>query len=137
VLVAHGVATPFDGDLDDYKNWLVTQKAGNIAPAPLLASEPVANNSYTQQKQERQARIVARRPLLKECSQIEAHLEKWNTEKLHIDARLNEPQLYENNDKTELQNLLKKQAELTQHIEEAELRWLTIHEELEALPEIS
>jgi ATP-binding cassette, subfamily F, member 3 len=137
VLVAHSIATAFDGDLDDYKNWLATQKTGNAAPASLLASEPVTNNSYTQQKQERQARILARRPLLKECSQIEAHLEKWNTEKSHIDTRLNEPQLYENADKTELQNLLKKQAELTQHIEDAELRWLTIHEELEVLPEIN
>ena len=141
VLVAHGSATQFDGDLEDYKTWLGlqknAQKAENTAPAPLLASGAVANNSYVQQKQERQARIVARRPLLKECSQIEAHLEKWNTEKSQTDARLNEPQLYESADKTELQNLLKKQAELTQHIEEAELRWLTIHEELEALPEIN
>ena len=75
--------------------------------------------------------------MLKECGQIEAHLEKWNTEKAHIDTRLNEPQLYENADKAELQNLLKKQAELTQNIEEAELRWLMIHEELEVLPEIN
>ncbi len=137
VLVANGKAELFDGDLDDYKQWLASQKTANTSTAPLLACEPVANNSYLQQKQERQARILARRPLLKECSQIEAHLEKWNTEKSHIDARLNEPQLYESADKTELQNLLKKQAELTQHIEEAELRWLTIHEELEAFPEIN
>ena len=137
ILVAHGAAEAFDGDLDDYKTWLATQKAGNATPAPLLASEPVANNSYAQQKQDRQARILARRPLLKECGQIEAHLEKWNTEKAHIDTRLNEPQLYENADKSELQNLLKKQAELTQNIEEAELRWLMIHEQLEVLPEIN
>ena len=141
VLVAHGVAEAFDGDLDDYKNWLATQKAGNTAPAPLLAAragqENKKPNTYAQNKAARQTRINERRPLLKECSQIEAHLEKWNTEKSHIDTRLNEPQLYENADKTELQNLLKKQAELTQYIEEAELRWLTIHEELEALPEIN
>ena len=137
ILVAHGAAEAFDGDLDDYKDWLATQKVGNANPAPLLASEPVASNSYAQNKAGRQARILARRPLLKECGQIEAHLEKWNTEKSHIDTRLNEPQLYENSDKAELQNLLKKQAELTQNIEEAELRWLMIHEELEVLPEIN
>ncbi len=137
ILVAHGAAEAFDGDLDDYKDWLATQKAGNANPAPLLAFEPVANNSYARNKAERQARISARRPLLKECGQIEAHLEKWNAEKAHIDSRLNEPQLYENADKAELQNLLKKQAELTQNIEEAELRWLMIHEELEVLPEIN
>jgi ATP-binding cassette, subfamily F, member 3 len=158
VLVAHGVATVFDGDLDDYKNWLATQKhtgeqndalGANIHAASRASSEDVpknqlehkqenkSENNYAKNKAARQARIFERRPLLKECSQIEAHLEKWNSEKSHIDTRLNESQLYENADKTELQNLLKKQAELMQHIEEAELRWLTIHEELEALPEIN
>ena len=110
VLVAHGVAETFDGDLDDYKTWLATQKNGNKASpeaAPLLASGAGSTNTYAQQKQDRQARIAARRPLLKECSQLEAHLEKWNTDKSHIDKRLNEPQLYENADKTELQKLLK------------------------------
>jgi ATP-binding cassette, subfamily F, member 3 len=144
VLVAHGKAEVFDGDLDDYKTWLASQKtqnndalqANSHAASSVGQDNKIANN-YAQNKAERQARIVARRPLLKECSQIEAHLEKWNTEKSHIDARLNEPQLYENADKTELQNLLKKQADLTQNIEDAELRWLTIHEELEALPEIN
>ena len=140
LLVAHGAAEAFDGDLDDYKQWLATQKSGqkgeNTNSAPLFASEPVANNPYAQNKAERQARILARRPLLKECSQIETHLEKWNIEKVHIDTRLNEPQLYENSDKAELQNLLKKQADLTQNTEEAELRWLMLLEELEALPEI-
>jgi ATP-binding cassette, subfamily F, member 3 len=144
VLVAHGKAEVFDGDLDDYKTWLANQKTqnsdalqANSHGAYSAGQDNKIANNYAQSKVERQARIVARRPLLKECNQIEAHLEKWNTEKSHIDTRLNEPQLYENTDKSELQNLLKKQAELTQHIEEAELRWLTIHEELEALPEIN
>ncbi|MBC7755234.1 MAG: ATP-binding cassette domain-containing protein [Bdellovibrio sp.] len=143
VLVANGSVTPFDGDLDDYKNWLASQKIHNSDSmqtnshaASGVAQDNKNSNNYAQNKAERQARIVARRPLLKECSQIEAHLEKWSMEKSHIDARLNEPQLYENADKTELQNLLRKQADLTQHSEEAEQRWLTIHEELEALPEI-
>ncbi len=144
VLVAHGKAEVFDGDLDDYKTWLASQKtqnndalqANSHAASSAGQDNKIANN-YAQNKAERQARIVARRPLLKECSQIEAHLEKWNTEKSHIDTRLNEPQLYENADKAELQSLLKKQAELMQSVEQAELRWLTIHEELEALPEIN
>jgi ATP-binding cassette subfamily F protein 3 len=33
-----------------------------------------------------------------------------------------------------LQTILKKQAELSQHIEAAEERWLDLHEALEALP---
>ena len=150
VLVANGIATAFDGDLEDYKQWLVTQKADNKAsPAgtPLLVPgagalesktfDKPTQNSYVVNKAQRQARIAERRPLLKEISQIEAHLEKWHSEKSHTDTRLNEPQLYENADKTQLQQQLKKQAELVLQIEEAELRWLTIHEDLEALPDIN
>lgn len=137
ILVAHGAAEAFDGDLDDYKTWLATQKAGNATPAPLLASEPVANNSYAQQKQDRQARILLRRPLLKETEQCEKHLEKWQQEKTALDARASETSLYDADNKVELQHLLKHQAELSNLIDEAEMRWLELHEQLEALPEIN
>jgi ATP-binding cassette subfamily F protein 3 len=42
--------------------------------------------------------------------------------------------LYTAADKTELQQLLKKQAELANQIEVAEERWLELHELLEAMP---
>ena len=141
VLVAHGVAEAFDGDLDDYKNWLATQKSGqkseNANPSPLLASGASANNSYAQQKQERQARILQRRPLLKETEQCEKQLEKLNQEKTQLDARAGEADLYENQHKMELQVLLKRQAELANSIDTAEMRWLELHEMLETLPEIN
>ena len=141
VLVAHGVAEAFDGDLDDYKNWLATQKSGqksvNANPAPLLAAGAGANNSYAQQKQERQARILQRRPLLKETEQCEKQIEKLNQEKTQLDARAGEADLYENQHKMELQVLLKRQAELANSIDTAEMRWLELHEMLETLPEIN
>ena len=145
VLVAHGVAEAFDGDLDDYKNWLATQKigqkAGNTAPAPLLASgggqENKNLNTYAQNKAERQARTLQRRPLLKETEQCEKYLEKYNAEKVSLDARASESSLYDIENKTELQHLLKRQAELANLIDEAEMRWLEMHEQLEKLPEIN
>jgi ATP-binding cassette subfamily F protein 3 len=45
--------------------------------------------------------------------------------------------LYEVENKAELQGLIKRQAELATLIDEAEMRWLELHEALEALPEIS
>jgi ATP-binding cassette subfamily F protein 3 len=44
--------------------------------------------------------------------------------------------LYEPHNKVELQSLLKRQADLSAQIDEAEMRWLELHEALEALPEI-
>ena len=140
VLVANGSVTPFDGDLDDYKNWLTSQKTGNTNLAPTLASgadQPNKNvNTYAQNKIERQARILQRRPLLKETEQIEKYLEKWQQEKMILDALASEPKLYDVENKTELQCLLKRQSELASLVVDAEMRWLELHEQLEALPEM-
>ncbi len=141
VLVADGKAEAFDGDLEDYKLWLASQKAEKATSAPILASRTGQINTYVntcaQNKAERQARLVARRPLLKETEQIEKHLEKWQLEKTHLDARASEPSLYDIENKAELQSSLKRQTELTSLIDEAEMRWLALHEQLENLPEVN
>lgn len=146
VLVAHGKAEAFDGDLEDYKNWLELQKTmlkttiiNNDAPEVNKEEPSRASNlnTYTQNKAERQARIVARRPLLKETEQIEKELEKLNDEKSVLDARATESSLYEIKHKNELQTLLKRQVELANLIDTAEMRWLELHEQLECLPLIN
>jgi ATP-binding cassette subfamily F protein 3 len=143
VLVAHGKAEAFDGDLEDYKNWLELQKTMlkttiiNNDSLEANKEEPsrASNlNTYAQNKAERHARIVARRPLLKETEQIEKELEKFNDEKSGLDARAAESSLYEIENKNELQTLLKRQAELASLIDTAEMRWLELHEQLEYLP---
>ena len=51
-----------------------------------------------------------------------------------IDARLADPALYTGPQAGEVPALNKRQAELAERIEEAELRWLELHEALEAIP---
>lgn len=138
VLVADGVAQTFDGDLDDYRNWLAEQRSKDKA-AEANSSEKgmessVPKNDRAQSKAERQARLAERRPLIKESEQLEAGMAAWQKEKSQLDERLADPALYAAADKTQLQALLKRQAELTQNIEQAEERWLAIHELLEAMP---
>ncbi len=144
VLVANSKAETFDGDLEDYKLWLSSQKTTQndaLGAAPVLASSAGQINknvnTYAQNKAERQARIVARRPLLKETEQLEKNLEKFQHEKIVLDARAGEPSLYDAENKEELQSLLKRQAVLSGLIDDAELRWLELHEQLECLPEIN
>ena len=81
----------------------------------------------------RQTRILARRPLLKETEQLEKSLEKYQAEKVNLDARAGDADLYEQQNKVELQALLKRQAELTTAIDDAEMRWLELHEQLETI----
>lgn len=143
VLVAHVKAEAFDGDLDDYKDWLELQK--NMQKTTIINNDALEANqeqpyrasnlkTYAQNKAERQARIVARRPLLKETEQIEKELDKLNHEKSGLDVRAAESSLYEIQHKNELQTLLKRQAELASLIDTTEMRWLELHEQLECLP---
>jgi ATP-binding cassette subfamily F protein 3 len=133
VLVANGQAKSFDGDLEDYSAWLDEQRVKEKQEAqPAVVKS--GKNDRAQSKAERQARIAERRPLIKELEQLEANISTWQADKKVCDERLNDGALYSASDKSELQAILKKQAELTQKIDTAEERWLTLHEQLEALP---
>lgn len=135
VLVANCAAKPFDGDLDDYSIWLNEQRLKEKQEAQPVISK-TGKNDRAQLKADRQARIAERRPLIKELEQLEANISAWHTDKKTCDERLNDGALYTASDKSELQAILKKQAELNQKIDTAEERWLTLHEQLEALPAI-
>lgn len=135
VLVAEQQANVFDGDLDDYSAWLNTQRLQENQAQKI---ENVKDSSHkvdrAKSKAERQARIVERRPMLKEIEQIDVLMVQLALEKTSIDKRLNDADLYSSADKSELQTLLKKQFELNASIERHELRWLDLHEHLEAIP---
>ncbi len=134
VLVADGQAVPFDGDLEAYSLWLNEQRLKEKQNVQATLEVKPAKQDRAMNKAERQARIAERRPLLKEVAELDSRIAAWQEEKQACDARLNDNDLYSAADKTALQDLLKKQAELIKQIEQAEERWLDLHERLEELP---
>jgi ATP-binding cassette subfamily F protein 3 len=136
ILVADGKAEVFDGDLEDYSQWLNEQRLKEKQAAQSQVPDKPNKNDRAQSKAERQARITERRPLLKELEQVERNMAQMQADKKICDERLNDPELYNAADKTELQQLLKTQAELAGKLEVAEERWLELHEQLEAIPVI-
>jgi len=136
ILVADGKAEAFDGDLEDYSQWLNEQRLKEKQAAQVQVTDKPNKNDRAQNKAERQARIAERRPLLKELEQIERNMAQMQTDKKTCNDRLNDTELYSASDKTELQQLLKTQAELAAKLETAEERWLELHEQLEAMPAI-
>lgn len=136
VLVADGKAQAFDGDLEDYSQWLNEQRLKEKQAAQSSLTDKPNKNDRALNKAERQARIAERRPLLKELEQIERGMAQMQADKKVCDDRLNDGDLYTASDKTELQQLLKTQAELVNKLENAEERWLELHERLEAIPAI-
>ncbi len=138
-LVADGTAAPFDGDLDDYAAWLATQRAAEKAPE----SDAAAQKAERKQRREeeaaaRQALLARRRPLVKEIEQLEKKMAAWNMEKQALDTRLADPALYAPGaDRSGIDELHRRQAQLTADIAAAEERWLLAQDELESLAEIN
>ncbi|GAA5162492.1 ATP-binding cassette domain-containing protein [Viridibacterium curvum] len=139
LLVADGKAQPFDGDLDDYLQWLDARRASQTAAS--IDQDAAADKASRLQARadaaaDRQAKLQRRRPLLKELEQLERKLQGWQGEKKLLDERLADPALYASGDSAQLQGFLKRQGELAASIDQSEERWLEIQTELEEIGEI-
>ncbi len=137
LLVADGKVTEFDGDLDDYAAWLASQRNAEKAQEPDAAAE---KNERLQlradAKANRQSLLAQRRPLLKEIEQLDKKLAKWHEEKAALEAKFADPDFYVAVDRQKSEEMHIQAATLGEQIDEAEMRWLEVHEALEALPEI-
>jgi len=139
VLVSDGKAAAFDGDLDDYLEWLAARRAcesvasTNVGAA---AGKLERREARVAAAAERQAKLAQRRPLLKEVGELERSLADWHDEKREIDETLADSSIYESPDPDKLKGLALRQTELTRLIEEAEHRWLEVHEQLDQIGEI-
>ncbi|HLO62800.1 MAG TPA: ATP-binding cassette domain-containing protein, partial [Azonexus sp.] len=137
LLVADGRVSEFDGDLDDYAAWLATQRNAEKAPEPEVAAGKAERlNQRAEAKANRQAVLAQRRPLVKEIEQLEKKLAKWNEEKAALDAQFADPDFYATVDRVKSEEMHKQAGLLGEQIDEAELRWLEVHEALEALPAV-
>lgn len=133
VLVAAGQAAVFDGDLEDYKQFLL-----NAVQTATLSSQaaPAKQNSYHQQKADRQARLAERRPLLKSLASLESQLAQLEQEKQSLQGKLADGDIYNVEHRETLQALLIAQAHNQKQLDSIEAQWLDVQEKLEALPEI-
>ncbi len=136
-LVADGRAQPFDGDLDDYRDWLARQRSEAAAPdAQQVADRAQRREERAQAQADRQARLAERRPLVKEIEKLERSLAGWQGEKALLDQRLADPALYQQPGGETLAALTRRQAELARQIDDAEVRWLEVQGRLEELGDI-
>ncbi len=134
-LVDNGAATPFDGDLDDYAAWLATQRSADKAPAADAQAEKAERlQQRADAKANRQALLAERRKLTKEIEQIDRNLAKWQEEKAALDTQFADPDFYATVDRQKSEEMHRRAGELGEAIDNAELRWLELHEALDALP---
>ncbi len=138
LLVAEGQAQPFDGDLDDYRDWLnERQRAANRDAAPRTAgdgnSAAERRDQKRQEAERRQQLAIKRKPLEQRIKKLEQRLEKLHVEQTRLHDELSEPVLYEDANKNRLKELLLRKAQVDKDVAEIEGEWLEAQEALEAL----
>ena len=140
LIVADGRLAPFDGDLDDYRDWLFKTKLAPEEPSAQLprkkpAPAPAPDERARKRKEagERQARAAARKPLESRIKRLDEQMAKLSAKKAAIDAQLAGPAIYGDDQKDALKALILDQAYAARELEQAEAEWLELQRRLEGL----
>jgi ATP-binding cassette, subfamily F, member 3 len=138
LIVAGGRLAPFDGDLDDYRDWLFKTKLApeeQSAPLPERKPAPAVDQRAQKRKEaeERQRRSAARRPLESRLKRLDEQMAKLASHKAAIDARLADPSIYGEDSKDALKALVLDQAYAARELERVEAEWLELQRQLEEL----
>ncbi len=115
LIVAGGRLQPFDGDLDDYRDWLLKSKLEKplerVAEAPPKRKLPPVSSS-------------ARRSLEARLKRLEEMIGRLNAQKAAVEARLADPTIYQDASKSALEAALLDQAYVGKELGQLENEWL-------------
>jgi ATP-binding cassette subfamily F protein 3 len=151
IIVADGKLQPFDGDLDDYKDWLFKTKLGKgttVLPvvnkqddlpqvSPVAAHSTIDRRDQKKLDAEQRQRISAqRKPIEARLKRVEEKIAKRNAQMTEIEAKLSDQTIYENTRKAELKTVLTDQTYYKKDLEQLETEWLKEQEALEKVGSI-
>ena len=129
-LVANGRVTDFDGDIDDYQQWLNDDKKQTVK-ANKVISEPQVDKKQLRKEQAELRKKAS--PLRKQADKFEKLVQKDQNLLAEVEEKLADSDIYQAERKSELTTLLKQQAKLKQDIEENEMQWLDLEEQIEEI----
>jgi len=138
LIVRDGGLQSFDGDLDDYRDWLLGRSVDKpAAPTPVatprIETAALRRADRREAAEARQRQSAARKPIESRLKRLETQLEKLGARKAEIDGRLADSALYEQADKEMLKSLLLDQAYLARELAQLEAEWLENQTRLEQI----
>ena len=139
LIVADGRLQPFDGDLEDYREWLFRTKlapAKESVPLPETKKDAPAQaidqrGQKRKEAEERQRQYAARKPIETRIKRLDELMAKLAAQKTAIDARLADPAIYGDANKDALKALIVDQAFAARELAQVESEWLELHQQLE------
>ena len=142
ILVSNGRATEFKGSVDDYPKWLAEHNRGvssndlnQIANDEKEQSFSKHNSAAAKKEQKRldAERRKELQPLMSKIKRSERVMEKLGDQQQEIEAQLADNDLYNDENKDKLKQLLTDQAYVQKELDQAETEWFAATEAHEAL----
>jgi ATP-binding cassette subfamily F protein 3 len=125
-LVADGKVKPFDGDLDDYRRTVLSERSGSNATTTKTSSSP-SRSDVRRAAAEKRAETA---PLRQRIKKAEALIEKLTRELATLDAKLADGDLF-TRDATKAAQLAKARSDTADALAAAEEEWLAASAALE------
>ncbi|KWU22275.1 ABC transporter [Achromobacter xylosoxidans] len=137
-IVADGAVREFDGDLEDYRDWLAARNAGERAEAARENAENgeavVDRKAQRRAEAEQRQRLSAlRKPLEAKLAKVEAEMEKLRAKLQALDAVIADPDLYSDARRAERQKVMAEHGEHGKRMETLEEQWLELQGSLEEI----
>ncbi|HHQ6590032.1 TPA: ABC transporter ATP-binding protein [Serratia fonticola] len=133
-LVHDGQVDQFEGDLDDYQQWLsdLQKQQAQQDAAPKQDNGNSAQARKDQKRREAEFRTQTQ-PLRKQIAKLEQQMDKLGAELAAVEEQLADSALYDISRKADLTACLQKQSQAKSALEETEMTWLDAQEQLENL----
>ncbi|WP_300481336.1 ABC transporter ATP-binding protein [Shewanella sp.] len=131
-LVDQGEVRAFDGDLDDYHQWLLdTAKANSNQNSTSDEIKPAADKKQQKRLEAEIRQKVS--PLKRKQTKLETEQQKLSERLAELEHLLADSELYDQDNKAKLTSVLTERTSLTQTLEDSEMQWLELQEEIDAM----
>ncbi|HDS1200317.1 ABC transporter ATP-binding protein [Shewanella algae] len=131
-LVDGGEVRMFDGDLDDYHQWLLDAAKAATASVSQVDEASPAQDKKLQKRLEAELRQKLS-PLKKRQAKLEAEQSQATDRLAELENLLADTSLYEAEQKPRLTEILAERTQLSQALEESEMNWLELQEEIDTI----
>ncbi|PMG43599.1 ABC transporter ATP-binding protein [Shewanella sp. 10N.286.52.B9] len=131
-LVDQGAVKPFQGDLDDYHQWLLDAAKAAQSNSSKDSSATPSIDKKQQKRIEAELRQKVS-PLRKKQIKLETEQQKITARLAELEIELADGSLYEAENKAKMTKVLNERTTLTQSMDESEMNWFELQEEIEII----
>ncbi|MBN8196683.1 ABC-F family ATP-binding cassette domain-containing protein [Thalassospira povalilytica] len=136
VLVADGTVTAFDGDVSEYRQYLLDRARAERRANKAGEDDANGKDAKRDRKAERQQAAEKRKaaaPVKRAIEKLESQMEKLSARKAAIETEMADPKLYEAANGQKLGDLQMELGKIESQLGDIEMQWMEKQEEYETL----